>query len=88
MHVQNASIQTRAAHGQRRGKIDHPDHLLAAAPEMSDPNSNGSEKPGPLEFSTGDPKSESDALVTGLLDDSADGVLLGVDAGLYPTVEL
>ncbi|TVU27174.1 hypothetical protein EJB05_29761, partial [Eragrostis curvula] len=80
MHAQNASIQTTAGHGQH-----HPDHLLAA-PEMSDPNT-APEMPDPLAFSTGDPESESDALVTGLLDDGVDGVL-EADAGLYPTVEL
>jgi hypothetical protein len=86
-HAQNASIQTTAAHGQPDGNIDHPDHLLMA-PEMSGPNSNGSEKPDPLAFSTGDPESESDAPVTGVLDDDVDGVLLVVDAGLNPTEEL
>jgi hypothetical protein len=86
MHAQNASIQTTAAHGQRGGNIDHPDRLLMA-PEMSRPNSDDSEKPDPFAFSTGDPESESDALVTGVLDDDV-GVLLVVDVGLNPTEEL
>jgi hypothetical protein len=85
MHTQNASIQTTAAHGQRDGNIDHPDQLLMAL-EMSGPNSNGSEKPDPLAFSTGDP--ESEAPVTGVPGDDVDGVLLVVDAGLNPTEEL
>jgi hypothetical protein len=74
MHAQNASIQTTAAHGQQGGNIDHPDRLLMA-PEMSGPNSDGSEKPDPLAFSTGDPESESDALVTGVLDDNVGSII-------------
>jgi hypothetical protein len=45
---------------------------------MSGLNSDGSEEPAPLAFSTGDLESEPD--------DDDNGV--AVEAGLYPTVEL
>lgn len=71
-------IQSRAAHNQWGGLIDLQASPVSAAPGMSGPNSDGSEKPDPLAFSTGDPESEPD--------DDGNGV--AVAAGLYPTVEL
>ena len=53
---------------------------MLASPGKSDPKSDDPEMPEPLEFSTDDPGSEPDELVTGLVDD----VVGAVD----PAVEL
>lgn len=53
---------------------------VLASPGKSDPKSDDPEMPEPLEFSTDDPGSEPDELVTGLVDD----VVGAVD----PAVEL
>jgi hypothetical protein len=77
MHTE-CRIQTRAAQDQWSGLIDLQPLSMSTAPGMSGLNSDGSEEPAPLAFSTGDLESEPD--------DDDNGV--AVEAGLYPTVEL
>lgn len=76
----NASVENKPAQDQPEGKIECQPLPVLASPGKSDPKSDDPEMPEPLEFSTDDPGSESDELVTGLVDD----VVGAVD----PAVEL
>jgi hypothetical protein len=79
-----ANMENKPAQDQTEGMIERQLLPLLPSPGKPDPNSDDPEMPEPLAFSTDDPGSEPDALVTGLVVDVAGAV----DPGLYPTVEL
>ena len=77
-------MDNKPAQDQPEGKIERQLLPLLPSPEKPGPKSDDPEMPEPLAFSTDDPGSEPDAVVTGLVDD----VVGTVDPGLYPAVEL
>jgi len=77
-------MENKPAQDQPEGKIEHQLLPLLLSPWKPGPKSDDPEMPEPLGFSTDDPGSEPDALLTGLVVD----VVGAVDPGLYPAVEL
>lgn len=79
-----ASMEKKPAQDQPEGMTERQLLPLLPSPGKPDPKSDDPEIPELLAFSTDDPGSEPDALVTGLVVD----VVGAVDPGLYPAVEL